>query len=89
MQNQSTNTIPPALAALANGRDTLPTGEAAHSISRKPQTLRRWACLGDGPIQPVRQFGRLGWPVAELAKMLAGDFADTSKSRLNDKGVTA
>ena len=89
MQLQTTTPIPPALAALANGRDTLPTNEAAHAILRKPQTLRRWACLGDGPIRPIRQFGRLGWPVSELAKMLSGDFADPTKSRLNGKGVAA
>lgn len=86
MQHQTTNQIPPALAALANGRDALPTNEAAHSILRKPQTLRRWACMGDGPIRPVRQFGRLGWKVTDLAKLLAGDFADPAKCRLNDKG---
>lgn len=89
MQSQTTNTIPPALAALANGRHSLPTNEAAYAINLRPQTLRRWACLGDGPIRPVRQFGRLGWPVSELAKLLVGDFANPTKCRLNDKGVSA
>lgn len=85
MQSQ---VIPPSLANLASGRDFLSTDEAAHVLNRRPQTLRRWACLGDGPIRPIRQFGRLGWPVTELAKMLAGDFADPTKC-LNDKGVAA
>ena len=89
MQCPSTNPIPPALVALACGRDYLLTDEAAFIINRKPQTLRRWACVGDGPIRPIRQFGRLGWPVSELAKMLTGDFANPTTSRLNDKGVAA
>ena len=51
-------------------RVNLPTDEAAHHINRRPQTLRRWACLGDGPIRPVRINGRLAWPVAELRRLL-------------------
>lgn len=51
-------------------RVTLPTNEAAHHINRAPQTLRRWACLGDGPIRPVRINGRLAWRVADLRRLL-------------------
>lgn len=51
-------------------RVTLPTSEAAHHINRAPQTLRRWACLGDGPIRPVRINGRLAWRVADLRRLL-------------------
>ncbi len=51
-------------------RVTLPTNEAAHQINRRPQTLRRWACLGDGPIRPVRINGRLAWKVADLRTLL-------------------
>ncbi|GAA0838906.1 helix-turn-helix domain-containing protein [Cupriavidus pauculus] len=64
--------IPYGLRVLANGRDTLPTNEAAPIINRRPQTLRKWACLDDGPIRPVRINGRLAWRVADLAKLLNG-----------------
>lgn len=67
--------IPPALAAVARGRDTLPTNEAAPAINRRPQTLRKWACLENGPLRPVRINGRLAWPVADIAKLLNGEGA--------------
>ena len=66
-------TIPPGLAAVARGRDALPTDEAAPAIARKPQTLRKWACLENGPIRPVRINGRLAWRVADLARLLNGE----------------
>jgi len=60
----------PALAAVANGRDTLPTHDAAVAINRADQTLRKWACLGNGPLRPIRINGRLAWRVADLQKLL-------------------
>lgn len=54
---------------------TLPTDEAARAINRKPQTLRKWACLENGPIRPVRIHGRLAWRVADLQRLLTGDRA--------------
>ncbi|MGT2509773.1 DNA-binding protein [Cupriavidus basilensis] len=65
-------TIPPGLAAIANGRDALPTHEAAPVLNRKGQTMRKWACLECGPIRPVRINGRLAWRVADLARLLNG-----------------
>jgi hypothetical protein len=67
-----TQIIPPGLAAIANGRDTLPTHEAAPVIHRKDQTMRKWACLENGPIRPVRINGRLAWRVTDLATLLNG-----------------
>lgn len=64
--------LPPGLAAVANGRDTLPTHEAAPVIHRQVQTMRKWACLENGPIRPVRINGRLAWRVVDLAKLLNG-----------------
>ncbi|WP_051849238.1 hypothetical protein [Thiomonas sp. FB-Cd] len=58
-------------------RDTLakilPTPEAAQALGRQPQTLRRWACEGSGPITPIRINGRLHWAVADLQKLLNGE----------------
>jgi len=51
-------------------RSTLATREAAHHLNRSPQTLRIWACRGEGPIQPIRVGGRLAWPVTTIRKLL-------------------
>ena len=50
----------------------LPTNEAAVAINRAPQTLRKWACLENGPIRPVRIHGRLAWRVSDLLALLNG-----------------
>lgn len=55
--------------------EVLPTDEAAAAINRKPQTLRRWACLEDGPIRPIRINGRLAWRVSDLRELLNGSEA--------------
>ena len=52
--------------------EVLPTDEAASIINRKPQTLRKWACLECGPIRPIRINGRLAWRVADLEQLLRG-----------------
>lgn len=49
---------------------TASTGAAAHYLNRKPQTLRVWACLENGPIRPIRINGRLAWPVPEIKKLV-------------------
>lgn len=51
----------------------LGTNKAAAKIDRRPQTLRRWACLEDGPIRPIRINGRLAWRVSDLEALLLGD----------------
>lgn len=50
----------------------LPTNEAAASILRRPQTLRKWACLENGPIRPIRINGRLAWKISDLQALLSG-----------------
>jgi hypothetical protein len=51
-------------------RAAVDTECAAFHLSRRPQTLRAWACLGGGPIRPIRVNGRLAWPVAQLRRVL-------------------
>ena len=51
-------------------RPAVNTAAAAHYLSRRPQTLRGWACLENGPLRPMRINGRLAWPVAELRRVL-------------------
>jgi hypothetical protein len=50
----------------AQVEQTVDTTTAAALIHKRPQTLRRWACEGSGPIQPVRIHGRLHWSLAKL-----------------------
>lgn len=58
----------PALESLT--RPNVPTGQASYYLDRRPQTLRGWACLENGPLRPVRINGRLAWPVSELKRVL-------------------
>ena len=51
-------------------RAAVDTATAAHHLSRRPQTLRCWACHEDGPLRPLRINGRLAWPVSELRRVL-------------------
>lgn len=51
-------------------RPTVPTEQAAYYLNRRPQTLRAWACLENGPLRPHRVMGRLAWNVAEIRTVL-------------------
>ena len=53
-------------------RPTVDTAAAAYYLNRRPQTMRGWACLENGPLRPVRINGRLAWPVSELKRVLLG-----------------
>lgn len=64
----TTNQFPP-LGEVT--RPNLTTNETAYYLNRKPQTLRAWACLENGPIKPERINGRLIWPTHKV-KQLAG-----------------
>lgn len=59
------------LMARAGLPEILPTKEAAAAINRAPQTLRKWACLENGPIRPIRINGRLAWRVSDLQSLLS------------------
>ena len=52
-----------------SGFDLIPKG----AIVPVRMTLRKWACLENGPIRPVRINGRLAWHVSDLQKLLQGD----------------
>lgn len=53
--------------------EVLSTAEAAPFINRAPQTLRKWACLENGPIRPIRINKRLAWKTADLLALLNGE----------------
>jgi hypothetical protein len=51
-------------------RTHVTTNEAAVYLNRRPQTLRTWACLENGPLKPIRINGRLAWSVNEIKSLL-------------------
>jgi hypothetical protein len=54
---------------------TVTTAEAAVLLGVAPQTMRRWACQGSGPISPRHVSNRLRWSVADIRAVLAGTAA--------------
>lgn len=58
----------PALESV--NRPTVDTAAAAYYLNRRPQTLRGWACLENGPLRPLRICSRLAWPVADIRRVL-------------------
>ena len=56
-------------------RTHVDTACAAYHLLRKPQTMRAYACLENGPIRPIRINGRLAWPVAAIKSLLNGEAA--------------
>jgi hypothetical protein len=51
------------------------TVECAALLGIKPQSVRRWACTGTGPIKPRRMFGRPRWAVDDINAVLNGGAA--------------
>ena len=51
-------------------RSHVNTACASFYLARKPQTLRAWACLENGPLRPIRVHGRLSWAVADIRRVL-------------------
>jgi hypothetical protein len=53
-------------------RPAVDTAAAAHYLSRRPQTLREWACKETFPagLRPFRVNGRLAWPVEGIRRAL-------------------
>ncbi|OWQ83113.1 hypothetical protein CDN99_27235 [Roseateles aquatilis] len=58
----------------------LSTRDAAAILNRKPQTLRKWACLENGPIRPVRVNAHLTWRVADIMTLLRGHVYVTAQT---------
>lgn len=53
-------------------RDAVDTATAAYHLNRRPQTLRGWSCLENGPLRPIRVNGYLAWPVSDIKRLLLG-----------------
>ena len=74
MSIHTTSTLPPALAAIAAGRDHIQTAEFARAANRASQTIRKNYCLTGEcfGIRPVKFGNRLLWPVAAISDLLNG-----------------
>ncbi len=57
------------------------TNEAAEALNRRPQTLRKWACLEIGPIRPIRINGRLAWRTSDIIALLNGGHTTVTASK--------
>ena len=51
-------------------RSHVDTECAAFHLMRKPQTMRAYACLENGPLRPIRINRRLAWAVADIKRLL-------------------
>lgn len=47
----------------------LTTNEAAAFLKLQPQTLRKWAMDGSGPIQPIKIQNRLRWRLSDMQEL--------------------
>ena len=67
--------ILPELVRIAQGRDHINTREFGRAINRDPQTLRKNLCVEGAAygVRPVKVRGRLLWPVADIAALLAAE----------------
>lgn len=52
-----------------NSTPLLSTNEAARILILKPQTLRKWAMDGSGPIQPIKIGNRLRWRLSDIEEL--------------------
>ena len=67
--NATTKQFPPLEAVTLSH---IPTEQAGYYLMRKPQTMRGYACLENGPLRPIRINGRLAWSVSDIKKLLSG-----------------
>lgn len=63
------------LTHVAHGRDHLNTREFGRAINRDAQTIRKNLCIEGAAygIRPLKVRGRLLWPVADIAALLAAE----------------
>jgi hypothetical protein len=74
MPTTNETVIPPALAAVAQGRDYIRTSEFAHAMSRATQTVLKNHCITGEcfGLRPIKRGKLLLWSVAGIAQILSG-----------------
>lgn len=74
--------IPPFFVPLEQEtRIAVDTATTAYHCNRRPQTMRSWACYGDGPIRPIRINGRLAWLVSDIRRLVGCDPTNSTKAK--------
>ena len=70
-----TVSLPPALAAVAQGRDHITTAEFARAMCRATQTvLKKHSLTGAGAgVRPHQRGKMLMWPLAGVARVLSSE----------------
>lgn len=68
---QQSGAFPASIASPVLTITHVDTPTAAKMLGFAENTLRKWHCLGTGPIKPVRVRGRLRWSLAEINRVLA------------------
>ncbi len=53
-------------------RPRVGTNAASYYMDKQPRTLRGWACYENGPIKPIKVFGKWMWGVSEIRALLGG-----------------
>lgn len=72
----------PKIPTLDDLPKVVSTKEAAAILNRTPQTLRKWACMENGPIRPIRIHRRLAWRVEDLRALLESGVTDPRQMSL-------
>jgi hypothetical protein len=70
-----TISLPPALAAVAQGRDHITTAEFARAMCRATQTVLKNHCLTGEcyGVRPIKRGKMLMWPLAGVARALSSE----------------
>lgn len=69
-QTREAVTVPTFTPLALETRPAVDTAAAAYYLNRRPQTLRVWACLENGPLRPFRINRRLAWNLADIRRLL-------------------
>ena len=72
---------PRPIAVVQEARSHVSTATAANMLGLAPSTLRRWAKQTISPLSPVREKGRLMWPVVAIRKHVADVGNPQSRNR--------
>jgi hypothetical protein len=76
--------LPPALAAIAAGRDHILTEEFAKATGCRNQTVRKNVCLRGEcfGVRPLKCGNRLLWPLTQIAALLNGNIPPQGAARI-------
>jgi hypothetical protein len=84
VREEQAYSLPPALAAIAAGRDHILTEEFAKATGCRNQTVRKNVCLRGEcfGVRPLKCGNRLLWPLTQIAALLNGDIPPQGAARI-------